>query len=92
MATIRVNTTVMRDKAQSLVSISNSIRNFVDEMNKEVDGMRSFWEGEAAESTIKEYHRLATGFEDIYATIEKYSEFLNTAADGYDNVQTSNTI
>lgn len=92
MATIRVNTAVMKDKAQSLETISKSIKNFVENMNNEVDGMKAFWEGEAADSTVKEYHRIAAGFEEIDATIKKYVSFLNKAADAYKDVDDSNQV
>ena len=90
MATIKVNSTVMRDKASSFKTVAGSIRSFTEEMLNEVDSMKSAWEGEAAETAVKRFKELSSNFEEKYNTIISYAEFLEKAAEAYDNTETAN--
>ncbi len=90
MATIKVNSTVMRDKANSFKTVANSIKNFTAEMTAEIEGMKSQWQGESAETTVAKFKGLADNFEDIYATIVGYANFLEQAAEAYDNTESAN--
>ena len=91
MATIKVNSTVMRDKANSFKTVANSIKNFTSEMTTEVESLKAAWQGESAETTVSKFKGLADNFEEIYATIVSYASFLEQAADAYDNVENANT-
>lgn len=91
MATIKVNSTVMRDKANSFKTVANSIKTFTSEMTAEIESLKSVWQGESAETTVTKFKGLADNFEDIYATIVGYASFLEQAADAYDNVENANT-
>lgn len=90
MATIKVNSTVMRDKASSFKTVANSIKTFTGEMTAEIENLRSAWQGESAETTVSKFKGLADNFEDIYATIVGYANFLEQAAEAYDNVENAN--
>ncbi len=90
MATIKVNSTVMREKANSFKTVANSVKTFTDEMTTEIEGLKSAWEGEAAETTVTKFRGLADNFEDIYKTIISYADFLEQAAEAYDTTETSN--
>ncbi len=91
MATIKVNSTVMRDKASSFRTVANSIKNFTGEMTAEIDSLKTTWQGEAAESTVTKFKGLADNFEDIYNTIIGYASFLEQAAEAYDNTESAAT-
>ena len=91
MATIKVNSASMRDKANSFKTVANSIKTFTSEMTAEVEGLKAAWEGESAAETVARFKGLADDFEDIYATIMSYANFLEQAADAYDNVENANT-
>lgn len=90
MATIKVNSTVMREKAGAFKTVANSIKGFTDEMIAEVESLRAAWEGESAETLITKFKGLADNFEDIYETIVSYANFLEQAAESYDNTETAN--
>ena len=49
MATIRVNSTVMREKAGSFKIVANSIQTFTNEMTAEIESLKAAWEGEYAD-------------------------------------------
>ena len=87
MATIKVNSTVMRDKANGFKMVSNSIKTLTSEMTNEIESLRPVWAGEAAETTVNKFKGLADDFDAIFATINQYADFLNQAADSYDKVE-----
>ena len=84
MATIKVNSAVMREKANDLRTSSNSIKTFTTDMLTEIDNLKAYWEGEAAEALVTRFKGLTNDFEDIYKTINDYALFLDNAADAYD--------
>ena len=90
MATIKVNSTVMREKASSFKTVATSIKTFTDEMMVEVDGLKAHWEGESAETLVNKFKGLADNFEDIYNTIVSYADFLEQAAEAYDTTEAAN--
>ncbi|MBR2944722.1 MAG: WXG100 family type VII secretion target [Clostridia bacterium] len=90
MATIKVNSTSMRDKANSFKTVANSIKTFTGEMTAEIESLRSTWQGESAETTVAKFQGLADNFDDIYTTIISYATFLEKAADTYDATENAN--
>ncbi len=90
MATIKVNSTVMREKARSFKTVANSIKTFTGEMTNEIEGLKAAWEGESAETTVTKFKGLADNFEDIYNTIVGYANFLEQAAEAYDAAENAN--
>lgn len=87
MASIKINSRVMRDKASTLTEISKSIKNLTDEMKTEMDRLRSSWEGSVAERTVEKFSSLSSTFEERYTTIENYAKFLNNVAEQWDRAQ-----
>ena len=90
MATIKVNSTSMRDKANSFKTVANSIKTFTAEMTAEVESLRSAWQGESAETTVTKFKGLADNFEEVYNTIVAYANFLEQAAESYDAAEAAN--
>ena len=90
MATIKVNSTVMREKASSFKTVATSIKTFTDEMTVEVENLKGAWEGESAETLVTKFKGLADNFEDVFKTVIAYAEFLEQAAEAYDNTETAN--
>lgn len=91
MATIKVNSTVMRDKASGFKTVASSIKTFTSEMTNEIESLKSTWEGESAETLVNKFKGLSDDFEEICDTINQYAEFLETAAESYDKVEASVT-
>ena len=90
MATIKVNSTVMREKASSFKTSANSIKVFTNEMLAEIDSLKSAWEGESAETLVNKFKGLTDNFEEIYETVISYADFLEQAAQAYDNTESAN--
>lgn len=90
MATIKVNSTVMREKASSFKTVANSIRTFTNEMTAEIESLKAAWEGESAETLVAKFRGLADNFDDIFDTVVSYANFLEQAAEAYDNAETAN--
>ncbi len=91
MATIKVNSAVMREKATGFRQVAKSIKGFTDEMTNEINGLKSVWEGESAEALVNKFNGLSDDFQQICDTIDQYATFLDQAAEKYDNVETSVT-
>ncbi|MBQ8002169.1 MAG: WXG100 family type VII secretion target [Clostridia bacterium] len=87
MATIKVDSTVMRDKAGIFKNVATSIKTLTDEMTQEIESLRSAWEGESAETTVNKFKSLAATFEEKYETINQYASFLEEAANAYDEAE-----
>ena len=87
MATIKVNSTVMRDKAETFRSVASTIYDLTQEMFQEIEGLHSVWEGESAELTVKQFQSLQSTFEEKKQTIENYAKFLEEAAQAYDEAE-----
>ena len=90
MASIKVNSTVMSDKANTLTGIAKSIKGFTDEMINEMNRLRGTWEGEVAETTVKKFQGLVDDFEERFKTINSYADFLKKAAEEWDRVNAEN--
>ena len=90
MATIKVNSTSMRDKANSFKTVANSIKTFTGEMTAEIESLKSTWQGESAETTVTKFKGLADNFEEVYNTIVSYANFLEQAAETYDATEGAN--
>lgn len=90
MATIKVNSTVMRDKASSFRTVAKSINTYTTEMTTEVESLKSVWEGESAETTVTNFKKLSEKFENIFTSINNYADFLDQAAERYDKAESAN--
>lgn len=91
MATIKVNSVVMREKASAFKTVANSIKTFTNEMSADVENLKSVWEGESSAAALARFKSLSENFEEIYNTIIAYADFLDQAAEAYDAAETSNT-
>lgn len=90
MATIKINSAVMRDKSATLTSVSSTIRTLTDELLQEMDRLKSTWEGEVAETTVQKFKALSDDFEERYVTIDSYANFLENAATEWDRINAEN--
>ena len=52
--------------------------------------MKSYWEGQASESSVNKFKKLKPEIEKSYENINKYAEFLNAASEDYQNVEMKN--
>lgn len=87
MAEIKVNSSVMKEKASNFKNVAKSVEQFTNDMMSEIDSLKQAWEGEAAEALVNKFKGLQKNFEEICKTIEQYGDFLNQAADSYDKVE-----
>lgn len=90
MATIKVNSAVMREKATTFKSIATSVRNYTDDMLAKIDELKAYWEGDAAEATVTSFKNQKAAFDDIIKNIENYGSFLENAAAVYDKTEQAN--
>ena len=91
MATIKVNSTVMREKASTLKAISSSVSSITTDALTEINSLRSYWEGSAAENYVTSFKALSSKFEEISKTIKEYATFLDNAAYIYEKNENANS-
>lgn len=89
MAEIKVNSSVMKEKASNFKNVAKSVEQFTNDMMSEIDSLKQAWEGEAAETLVNKFKGLRKNFEDICKTINQYGDFLTQAAENYDKVEES---
>lgn len=85
MATIKVDSTAIREKAATFDSIATNIENYTEEIEREIQGMKSVWEGDEAESSVAKFENFKRAFAERKETIRNYAQFLRNAAEAYDN-------
>ena len=76
MATIKVDSTAIREKAATFDSIATNIENYTEEIERE---------GDAAESSVAKFENFKRAFAERKETIRNYAQFLRNAAEAYDN-------
>ncbi len=91
MAEILVDPQELKNKADTLKECAQTISDIVTDVDKEMNSMRSYWEGEAAQSSVQKFEELKKKIETSYENIEKYSKFLENAAADYEHVEITNT-
>lgn len=89
MATIKVDSTAIREKANTFKTIATNINTYMQDMEAEINNMKGVWEGEASEVTINKFKEYKKGFEEKKQSIENYATFLESAAEAYDNSEES---
>ena len=89
MAEIKVNSSVMKEKASNFKNVAKSVEQFTNDMMSEIDSLKQAWEGEAAEALVNKFKGLRKNFEDICKTINQYGDFLTQDAENYDKVEES---
>ena len=90
MATIKVTSSVLREKAGTLKSCSTSIASFTEEMKSEINRLKSTWEGAVAETTVRKFNELSKNFQEKHDVINQYANFLEEAAAEWDKVDQAN--
>lgn len=81
----KVDSTAIREKAATFDSIATNIENYTEEIEREIQGMKSVWEGDAAESSVAKFENFKRAFAERKETIRNYAQFLRNAAEAYDN-------
>ena len=91
MAEILVDPQVLKEKATALQDCVKTMNGVFDDIGKEIEKMRNYWEGEAAQSSVQKVEELKKKIETSYKNIENYSKFLENAAADYEHVEITNT-
>lgn len=89
MATVKVDSNVMREKAAILKANATEISGLITDMMTKINDLKSTWEGTVAENAIRKFTELQEKFEERYTTINDYAAFLENAATEWDSVNDS---
>lgn len=87
MAQIVVDSSVMRDKAQTIENAATSIQKLYQEMLKEVTDMSGKMKGATIETQQKQFAGMQKNFDTFATDMKSYSNFLKQAAESYEKAE-----
>lgn len=91
MASITVNSDAMREKATSFGTVADNIEKIIGEISSAVKSLQNNWKGTAAEKYAQDFLDMDATFQGLYSDIRAYRDFLNQAADAYDESEDAST-
>ena len=87
MAQVVVDSSVMRDKAKTLENAARTIQSLYAEMLMEVTVTANKMKGKTIETEKKQFANMQNIFDVIVEDITAYSDFLNQAAESYEETE-----
>ena len=87
MAQVVVDSSVMRDKAKTLENAERTIQSLYAEMLMEVTVTANKMKGKTIETEKKQFANMQNIFDVIVEDIKAYSDFLNQAAESYEETE-----
>ena len=91
MAQVVVDSQVRRDKAEVIKQAAKNMLDKYNEMLQEVQTTAGKMKGTTIETQRQKFEGMKANFETFTTDIEAYANFLNRAADAYDNAETKGT-
>ena len=91
MAQVVVDSQVIRDKAEVIKQAAKNMLDKYNEMLQEVQTTAGILKGTTIDSQRHKFDGMIAYFETFTTDIEAYANFLNRAADAYDNAETKGT-
>lgn len=92
MAATKVNSVAMRQKAKEFRNIAEAIKTTTRDITAEVNGLEETWKGDASRAFIDSFTSYSRNFTVIYNTLIQYADFLDDAAEKYDEAERANTV
>jgi WXG100 family type VII secretion target len=83
MAEIRVNSSLLTEKANNIKNISASIQAIENDISAQMSAIKPVWEGEASEKFATGYQKLSEELKGMYDTLGRYATFLEEASAGF---------
>lgn len=80
----------MRDAATKMRAIVERMHSNLDEATNDINSTTNTWQSGAADHLRSKYSDLAPKFEDFYAAITNYADFLDKTAANYEEFETKN--
>lgn len=91
MAQVVVDSSVMRDKANTLENAAVTIQSLYAEMLQEVTTTANKMKGTTIETEKKQFASMQSSFDTIVKDIKAYSTFLTQAAESYEAAEREGT-
>lgn len=90
MALIRVSTSEVRSKIQSLRDQNTGFNNQVNQLTNEENTLNAQWEGDANDAFHKTFTESAESMNRFYQEIEKFCQTLEEICRNYDAAEETN--
>lgn len=91
MATITVNATTVKRKADELKQLNAKFKKQVNALRTEEKSLNSMWDGDANDAFHKAFEKDVTQMDNFYNAIEKYVSNLDQIVDAYEKAEKTNT-
>lgn len=85
--TFKVKTEVLHQKSSSINSKIKKVKNKFDEMERLVNSIKTYWEGEASKSNQKYYEGFKDEILEILARLEEHVTDLESMAGVYETTE-----
>lgn len=89
MASFKVTTQTLEDKATTIKTINTQFNGIMEEITTLMHRLQNDWQSEAAEQFISRFDKLKNEFTSYSKVIDSYSLFLTNAAGDYAAAETA---
>ena len=89
--TITVDTTSLRNAADTFNSMNSQVQSTVNEMLSLVKALSAQWQGEASSTYIHQFEGVQSDMDQIHAKIAEHASDLIFFADNHERAETTNT-
>lgn len=87
---VKVNTQTLKDTAQEIRNINESLDSKLEEIRKGMNNLNSTWKSDSATAITDAINNLAsTSFVEYKNTVDSYAKFLDGAAESWETTETS---
>lgn len=88
MNDIKINSTLLKAKIDSLKKINREMLDLFESTNKKVSLLKNDWVSDTADNTYLEFNNMYKRFSEIWTNNNKYIEFLtNVVNNNYTNIE-----
>lgn len=88
---IEISTQVLRDTAETVRRLKESLNDTLKDANTTVQNLESTWDSDAGRRIREGMRSMESRFEQYRNIVETYAAFLETTADEYDRIETDLT-
>lgn len=86
---IKVSSQVLTDTASEIDRINASLDEKLNNINKNMNDLESYWRSDAASDIRAAMNALKPRFEEYKNVVKSYADFLRTTAQNYENTEST---
>lgn len=87
---LKVTPEKLMQSSGEFATVSGQIKNLTTEMMTKVQGMKTMWQGEAAEAYMTKFSSLQTDMDKLYRMVQEHADDLQEMASSYKMAEDGN--